>query len=227
VELLNLRREELSAQDALINGWAGASWQFELDLIEQWGRDGQQVRPIWRPDLYSVIVSGLNRKEWEIGNLLERADIATRFLQPIHQSDEVVGEGSHASLGVDPAFEGFFAGLLKSKTDAAVAEARELHHALCLIEISLGDPEVAQGIRTPKIIGAGSGISTAGAMPMCTLFFLIITIITTPILCQLLRIGLRTWWMKLIRGKPNFNIDAACPAPMGRNAGMRSAPSFR
>jgi hypothetical protein len=48
---------------------------------------------------------------------------------------------------VDPAFEGFFAGLLKSKTDAAVAEARKLHHALRLIEISLGDPEVAQGIR--------------------------------------------------------------------------------
>jgi hypothetical protein len=40
-----------------------------------------------------------------------------------------------------------FAGLLKSKTDAAVAEARELHHALRLIEISLGDPVVAQGIR--------------------------------------------------------------------------------
>ena len=30
-----LRREKLSAQDATIGGWAGASCQFELDLIEQ------------------------------------------------------------------------------------------------------------------------------------------------------------------------------------------------
>jgi len=58
-----------------------------------------------------------------------------------------VGEGSQASLGVDPAFEGFFAGLLKPETDAAVAEARELHHALHPFKISLGDPEVAKGIR--------------------------------------------------------------------------------
>lgn len=125
----------------------GASSQVALDLLKQRDRDAQQERPIWRAYLHSVVVSGLNRKEREIGNLRERVDIGTRFLQPIHQGDEVVGEGSQASLGVDPAFEGFFAGLLKPKTDAAVAEARELHHALRLHEISLGDPEVAQGIR--------------------------------------------------------------------------------
>jgi hypothetical protein len=33
------------------------------------------------------------------------------------------------------------------KTDAAVAATRELHHALRFIEISLGDPELAPGIR--------------------------------------------------------------------------------
>jgi hypothetical protein len=36
---------------------------------------------------------------------------------------------------------------LKPETDAAVAEARELHHALRLLKISLGDPEVAKGNR--------------------------------------------------------------------------------
>ena len=85
----------------------GASCQVALDVLEQRDRDAQQERPIWRAYRHSVVVSGLNRKEREIGNLRERVDIDTRFLQPIHQGDEVVGEGSQASLGVDPAFEGF------------------------------------------------------------------------------------------------------------------------
>ena len=93
------------------------------------------------------MVSGLNRKEGEIGNRLEHADIASRFLQPIHQGDEIVGEGSQAALGVNSAFYSLLTGLLKPETDAAVAEARELHHALHPFKISLGDPEVAKGIR--------------------------------------------------------------------------------
>jgi hypothetical protein len=47
---------------------------------------------------------------------------------------------------VDPAFYSLFTGLLKPETDVAVAEARELHHALHFLKISLGDPEVAKGI---------------------------------------------------------------------------------
>jgi hypothetical protein len=36
--------------------------------------------------------------------------------------------------------------LLNLETDAAVAEAGELHHALHFLKISLGDPEVVKGI---------------------------------------------------------------------------------
>ena len=57
-----------------------------------------------------------------------------------------MGEGSQAALGVDPAISSLLTGLLKPETDAAVAEARELHHALHLLKISLGDPELAKGI---------------------------------------------------------------------------------
>ena len=35
VELLKRRREQLSAQEGSISGWAGASCRFTLDLIEQ------------------------------------------------------------------------------------------------------------------------------------------------------------------------------------------------
>ena len=51
-----------------------------------------------------------------------------------------MGEGSQAALRVDPAFEGLFAGLLKPETDAAIAETRELLHALRFFKIGLGDP---------------------------------------------------------------------------------------
>jgi hypothetical protein len=37
-----------------------------------------------------------------------------------------VVEGSQAALGVVPAFEGHFAGLLKPGTDAAIAETRAI-----------------------------------------------------------------------------------------------------
>ena len=84
-----------------------ASCQVALVLLEQRDRDAQQERPTLRAYLHSVVVSGLNRKERNIGNLLDRVDIGTRFLQPIHQGDRVVGEGSHPSLDVYPAFEGF------------------------------------------------------------------------------------------------------------------------
>jgi hypothetical protein len=47
---------------------------------------------------------------------------------------------------MDPAFQSLLAGLLKQETDAAVAEPRKLHHALRLRKISLGDPQVANGI---------------------------------------------------------------------------------
>ena len=73
----------------------GASCQVALDLLEQRDRDAQQERPIWRAYLHSVIVSGLNRKERKIGNLLERVDIGTRFLQPIHQLGRSGGGAGH------------------------------------------------------------------------------------------------------------------------------------
>ena len=97
-----------------------------LDILEQRGCDLHQELPIWRTDFHAVVVSCLNSKEREIGNRLERAHVATRFLQPIHQGDEVVSEGSLPAFGVDPAFEGLFAGLLKPETDAAIAETRAI-----------------------------------------------------------------------------------------------------
>lgn len=57
-----------------------------------------------------------------------------------------MGEGSQTSPRMDPAFQSLLAGLLKQETDAAVAEPRKLHHALRLRKISLGDPQVANGI---------------------------------------------------------------------------------
>jgi hypothetical protein len=72
----------------------------------------------------TVIVSGLYRKGSEISNLLERAYIGTRFLQPIHQGDEVMALGGQASLGVDPAFQSLFTCLSMPETDAAVADAQ-------------------------------------------------------------------------------------------------------
>lgn len=56
---------------------------------------------------------------------------------------------------MDPAFQSLLAGLLKQETDAAVAEPLKLHHALRLRKISLGDPQVANGI----------GISHAARFP--------------------------------------------------------------
>ncbi len=46
---------------------------------------------------------------------------------PLGRVDQqVVVEGSQAALGVVPAFEGHFAGLLKPGTDAAIAETRAI-----------------------------------------------------------------------------------------------------
>ena len=118
-----------------------------LDILEQGGCDLHQELLIWRIDYHAVVVSGLNSKEREIGNKLKRAHVATRFLQPIHQGDEVVSEGSLPALGVDPAFQGLFAGLLQPEADAAIAETGESQHALRLFKISLGDPQLAQGVR--------------------------------------------------------------------------------
>lgn len=73
----------------------GASCQVALDLLEQRDRDAQQERPIWRAYLHSVVVSGLNRKERKIGNLLERVYVGTRFLQPIHQLGRSGGGAGH------------------------------------------------------------------------------------------------------------------------------------
>ena len=60
-----------------------------------------------------------------MGNPLKRADICTRFFQPIHQRHEVVCEGRQTSPRMDPAFQGLLAGLLKQETDAAVADQRQ------------------------------------------------------------------------------------------------------
>ena len=56
-------------------------------------------------------------------------------------------KGALPALGVDPAFEGLFAGLLQPEADTANAETGESQHALRLFKISLGDPQIAQGVR--------------------------------------------------------------------------------
>jgi hypothetical protein len=125
----------------------GSSCQLMLDILEQRGCDLHQELPIWRTEFHAVVVSGLNSKEREIGNKLKRAHVATRFLQPIHQGDKVMSEGSLPALGVDPAFQGLFTGLLQPEPDTAIAETGESQHALRLFKISLGDPQLAQGVR--------------------------------------------------------------------------------
>ena len=50
-----------------------------------------------------------------------------------------MGEGCITSQGINPALEGFLAGLLENKADAAVAKAGKLQHALVFLQISPGN----------------------------------------------------------------------------------------
>jgi hypothetical protein len=53
----------------------GASCSVALDLFEQRGLNAQQERLICKDDLINVAVSGLNRNERGIGNLLKSVNL--------------------------------------------------------------------------------------------------------------------------------------------------------